>query len=88
MMTADQPLGDTRSTSESTASSVDLADFVSSECFPATRDGLLALLVRRRAPASLLWQVGRLSQHRCYARLDDIRVALSVEKPPLPLEPM
>jgi hypothetical protein len=68
--------------------SVDLEEFVSTKCFPTTRDSLLAALIGRHAPTPLLWQVARLSPYRTYADLQDVRDALTSDLSALPLEPM
>ena len=50
----------------------ELADFLAPSLFPATIDELQASLIRRRAPARLLWCLSRLSPLRRYACLDAV----------------
>jgi hypothetical protein len=46
-----------------------LAEYLSPAAFPATADELQAALIRRRAPARLLWRLAPLSPLRRYASL-------------------
>jgi hypothetical protein len=48
---------------------LELADFLAPSLFPATIDELQASLIRRRAPARLLWCLSRLSPLRRYSCL-------------------
>jgi hypothetical protein len=50
----------------------ELADFLAPSLFPATIDELQASLIRRRAPARLLWCLSRLSPLRRYSCLDAV----------------
>ena len=50
----------------------ELADFLAPTLFPATIDELQASLIRRRAPARLLWCLSRLSPLRRYSCLDAV----------------
>ena len=50
----------------------ELAAFLAPMSFPATVDELQASLIRRRAPARLLWCLARLSPLRRYACLNAV----------------
>lgn len=50
----------------------ELADYLAPSLFPATIDELQASLIRRRAPARLLWCLSRLSPLRRYSCLSAV----------------
>lgn len=50
----------------------ELAAYLPSSAFPARQDDLLALLIRKRAPSRLLWQVSRCAPGRIYRSLESL----------------
>lgn len=78
--------GDSTATEESLRR--ELADFLAPASFPATVDELQASLIRRRAPARLLWSLSRLSPLRRYTCLSAVLSDLDHPTSGGPREPL
>ncbi len=60
-----------------------LAGYLGPDCFPARGDQLLAALISRRCPSSLLWHLSSLPQSRRYTSVDEVIAAgHGAPKPP------
>jgi hypothetical protein len=66
----------------------ELADLLAPSLFPATIDELQASLIRRRAPARLLWCLSRLSPLRRYSCLNAVLSDLDHPAGSEPREPL
>ncbi len=89
MTTGQPPLDQTVTAAGAPDEVPDLAEFLPPGCFPATRDGLLAILARSSAPTRLQWELARLSPQRVYEDVQQVRAAVeNAVEPAQPYEPI
>ncbi|MGA8978866.1 MAG: hypothetical protein WB473_07080 [Pedococcus sp.] len=89
MTTGQPPLDQTVTTARAPYDDPELGEFLPPGCFPATRDGLLAILARGDAPTRLLWELARLSPQRVYDDVQQVHAAVeSAIEPAQPYEPI